>query len=137
MRKLSWWIRLSRWIGATTVATTLRRSRINRANGARGAKGGAGGSGLGRSGLVGEVLGHPDGAGAVTVDGDADVGEGAAQDVQAVAVVGGLLVEHVLGQRHRHLGHGGGGVRHRAALADVLPGGGPADPGGGLAGADG
>jgi ribosome biogenesis GTPase / thiamine phosphate phosphatase len=87
--------------------------------------------------LVGEVLGHPDGAGGVSVDGDADVGEGAAQDVEPVTVSGRFLVQHVPGEGHRHLGHGGRGVRHRAALADVLPGGGPGHPGGGLAGADG
>src|SRR5215472_12600113 len=55
---------------------------------------------------VREVLGEPDGAGAVAVDGDADVGEGAAQDVEAVAVVGRLLVEHGLGEADRHLGDG-------------------------------
>src|SRR5215472_4811932 len=81
---------------------------------------------------VGEVLSEPDGAGAVAVDGDADVGEGAAQDVQAVTVVWRMLVEHGPGEADRHLGDGRRGVGHRAALADVLPGIGPVDSSGAL-----
>ena len=50
-----------------------------------------------------------------------------------VTVVRGLLVEHGLGEEDRQLGDGRGSVGHRPALADVLPGGGPADPGGGQA----
>src|SRR5690348_4991342 len=86
--------------------------------------------------LVGEVLGEPDGAGGVADDGDADVGEGTAEDVPAVTVVRGLLVQHVLGEGDRHLGDSGRVVSDRAALADVLPGGGPVHAGGGLAGAE-
>src|SRR5690349_13854264 len=86
--------------------------------------------------LVREVLGEPDGAGGIAEDGDADVGEGTAEDVPAVTVVGWLLVEHGLGEADRHLGDGGGGVRDRPAFADVLPGRGPVDAGGGLAGAE-
>src|ERR1700755_1253000 len=86
--------------------------------------------------LVREVLGEPDGAGGVTEDGDADVGEGTAENVPAVTVLGRLLVEHGLGEADRHLGDGRGGVRDRAAFADVLPGRGPVDAGGGLAGAE-
>src|SRR5690242_1605445 len=85
---------------------------------------------------VREILGEPDGAGGVTEDGDADVGEGTAENVPAVTVVGRLLVEHGLGEADRHLGHGRGGVRDRAAFADVLPGRGPVDAGGGFAGAE-
>src|SRR6476661_900146 len=85
--------------------------------------------------LVREVLGEPDGARGVTEDGDADVGEGT-ENVPAVTVVGRLLVEHGLGEADRHLGDGRGGVRDRAAFADVLPGRGPVDTGGGLAGAE-
>src|SRR5260370_30595331 len=84
-------------------------------------------------GLVGEVLGEPDGAGAVAVDRDPDVGERAAQDVAPVTVARWLLVEHGLGEADCHLGDGRGWAGHRAALADVLPGGGPVNPGGGLA----
>src|SRR5215472_15065130 len=84
-------------------------------------------------GSVREVLGEPDGAGAVAVDRDPDVGERAAQDVEPVTVVRRPLAEHGLGEAGRHLGDGRSGVGYRAALADVLPGGGPADPGGGLA----
>ena len=76
----------------------------------------------GTSASVGEVLGHPDAALAVDGDSDADVGERGGQDVQPVAVVRGLLVQHVLGQGHRHLRDGQRGAGHRAALADVLPG---------------
>src|SRR6185437_15371642 len=86
--------------------------------------------------LVGEVLGEPDGAGGVADYGDADVGEGTAEDVAAVTVVRWLLVQHVLGEGDRHLGDGGRIVRDRATLADVLPGGGPVHAGGGLAGAE-
>jgi len=86
--------------------------------------------------LVREVLGEPDGAGGVTKNSDADVGEGTAEDVPAVTVVGRLLVEHGLGEADRHLSNGRGGVRDRAAFADVLPGRGPVDAGGGLAGAE-
>src|SRR5689334_25445508 len=86
--------------------------------------------------LVREVLGEPDGAAGVTEDGDADVGEGTAENVPAVTVVGRLLVEHRLGEADRHLGHGRAGVRDRAAFADVLPGSSPVDAGGGLAGAE-
>src|SRR6266702_7631132 len=86
--------------------------------------------------LVREVLGEPDGARGVTEDGDADVGEGTTEDVPAVTVVGWLLVEHGLGEADRHLGDGRGGVRDRAAFADVLPGRGPVNAGGGLAGAE-
>src|ERR1700704_6154610 len=86
--------------------------------------------------LVREVLGEPDGAGGITEDGDADVGEGTAENVPAVTVVGRLLVEHGLGEADRHLGNGRGGVRDRAAFADVLPGRGPVDAGGGFAGAE-
>src|SRR5580658_5254545 len=91
----------------------------------------------GLSALVGEVLGQPDGAGAVAVDGDADVGERGAQDVYPVTVVGWLLVQHVLGEGHDHLGDSRGGVGHGAAVTDVLSGRRPVDPGGGLAIADG
>src|ERR1700760_2272371 len=86
--------------------------------------------------LVREVLGEPDGAGGVTEDGDADVGEGTAENVPAVTVLGRLLVEHGLGEADRHLGDGRGGVRDRTAFADVLPGRGPVDAVGGLAGAE-
>src|ERR1700759_5082638 len=86
--------------------------------------------------LVRAVLGAPDGAGGVTEDGDADVGEGTAENVPAVTVVGRLLVEHGLGEADRHLGDGRGGARDRAAFADVLPGRGPVDAGGGLAGTE-
>src|SRR5690349_16034271 len=109
------WRRPGRWqLGATYL-------RVTRGAGAQ---------------LVREVLGEPDGAGGVTEDGDADVGEGTAEDVPAVTVVGRLLVEHGLGEADRHLGDGRGGVRDRAAFADVLPGRGPVDAGGGLAGAE-
>src|SRR6516162_2754765 len=87
-----------------------------------------------RVALVREVLGEPDGAGGVPVDGDADAGEGTAEDVLPVTVVGWLLVEHALGEDDRHLGDGRGGARDRAALADVLPARQPGDPGGGRAG---
>src|SRR5215475_12289304 len=83
--------------------------------------------------LVREVLGEPDGAGGVPEDGDADVGEGAAEDVLAVTVVGRLLVEHGLGEADRHPGDGRGVACHWAALADVLTGRCPVDSGGGLA----
>jgi ribosome biogenesis GTPase / thiamine phosphate phosphatase len=83
--------------------------------------------------LVGEVLGHPDGTVAVDRDGDADVGERGGQDVQPVTVVRGLLVQHVLGQGHCHVGDGRRGVRDRTALADVLPGRGPVHAGCGFA----
>src|SRR2546423_14548085 len=86
--------------------------------------------------LVREVLGEPDGALGVTEDGDADVGEGTAENVPAVTVVGRLLVEHGLGEADRHLGDGRAGAGDRAAFADVLPGRGPVDAGGGLAGAE-
>src|SRR4051812_10199836 len=86
--------------------------------------------------LVGEVLGEPDGAGGVTEDGDADVDEGSAEDVQAVTVVRRVLVQHALGEAHRHLGDGRRAVRDRAALADVLAGGRPVHSGGVLAGTE-
>src|SRR5258706_7955024 len=50
------------------------------------------------AGLTREVLGHPDGAGGVAVDGDADDLERAAENVEAGAGVRRPLVRHVLGK---------------------------------------
>src|SRR5262249_51326257 len=129
----------TRCAACCAVARARARTSSAVADGSRlrGALASFGWGGRGASGaLVREVLGEPDGAGGVPEDGDADVGEGAAEDVLAVTVVRWPLVEHGLGQADRHPGDGRGVACHWAALADVLTGRCPVDSGGGLAGAE-